>query len=736
MLRAPGLIADPAPEPIAAARLPDAAAQPLRSDPIARVLLISNHLRRRLTTTCIYRKSSNRASFYSIWDGANLCFPWFLRPVPILFRYHLALCVLACTYADAMGGLVRGPYLQMATPQAITLRWRTDPAGKGNVRYGLHPGALTNSLEGAADRTDHEIRLTGLQGAMTYYYAIEVDGESLASGMDYHFTTSPPTGSTGAFQFWALGDAGTAGVGQIAVRDAFAAVHATKPADFMLMLGDNAYPGGSDSEYQAAFFDIYPDFLRQLCVWSCLGNHETYSDPAAPPYFDIFSLPAVAECGGVPSGTERYYSFNYANAHFIVLDSMLSSRLNSGIQAEWLRADLAAVTLPWIIACWHHPPYTKGTHNSDYGTELEEMRTSFLPILENGGVDLVLCGHSHVYERSWFMKNHFGFSQSFSEAQHVIQSGDGRADGNGVYQKFRNGPSAGHGTVYVVCGASGSVGGGPLNHPAMHTSLSTLGSMIISVEDTRLDARFLDKEGGYPDHFSLLKSKNGPVLLPGKPERLALLALPGNQALLRWDDVLAETAYDIGTSVDGIHFSPAGTTSANATSFLLPDLQTGSPIQVRVTARNPSGVHVSAIHSTTYLGTLAGPTPLEQWRFIHFLTTASIPPTLESADPDGDGYINLVEYAVGSDPTRPTALPPLQVVYSALEQKLILTFHRKARPELTYRLQTTASLAPADWQTVFTSRGADNVDSIISVADFAMAPGDLRRFSRLVISVE
>src|SRR5690606_119797 len=114
------------------------------------------------------------------------------------------------------------------------------------------------------------------------------------------------------------------------------------------------------------------------------------------------TFPTAGEAGGVPSGTEKYYSFDYGNVHFICLDSMSSDRSSTGPMATWLREDLESTTQDWVIAFFHHPPYSKGSHNSDNPTgsdrELLEMREGILPILEAGGVDLVLSGHSHSYE--------------------------------------------------------------------------------------------------------------------------------------------------------------------------------------------------------------------------------------------------------------------------------------------------------------------------------------------------
>ena len=122
----------------------------------------------------------------------------------------------------------------------------------------------------------------------------------------------------------------------------------------------------------------------------------------------------------MPSETEHFYSFNYANIHFISLDSITANRRPDGRMATWLAKDLAAVTATWTIVLFHHPPYTKGSHDSDSKTDsggrLGDMRRNLLPILEEGGVDLVLCGHSHSYERSFLLDGHYEHSTNLVAA--------------------------------------------------------------------------------------------------------------------------------------------------------------------------------------------------------------------------------------------------------------------------------------------------------------------------------
>src|SRR5207253_7504611 len=134
--------------------------------------------------------------------------------------------------------------------------------------------------------------------------------------------------------------------------------------------------------------------------------------------------------------------------------SELSSRATNGPMLTWLRADLAANTKDWLIAFWHSPPYSHGSHDSDDMGEdnLIEMRQRVVPILESYGVDLVLCGHSHCYERSFLLAGHYGFSTSLLPNM-IKYSGSGRPADTGLYIQLFGGPSPHQGAVYVVNGA-------------------------------------------------------------------------------------------------------------------------------------------------------------------------------------------------------------------------------------------------------------------------------------------
>lgn len=410
--------------------------------------------------------------------------------------------------AESGPALVRGPYLQMRTPTSLVVRWRTDSPTDGVVRFGNAPWSLTSSVSHPQPLTEHILTLSGLEPNTRYFYTVGSSSSTMAGGdPDHTFVTAPPPHAAQSRRIWVLGDSGRADANVRAVRDAYADYVGDLPTDLWLMLGDNAYVSGTDLEYQAAVFEMFPSTLRASVLWPTFGNHDAMSADAATqsgPYFDIFSLPSAAQAGGIASQTEAYYAFDDGNVHFVVLDSSESSRAAGSPMLTWLQQDLAANTQDWTVAFWHHPPYSKGSHNSDTEIELMEMRQNALPILEAGGVDLVLCGHSHAYERSYFIDGHYGLSTSFSAAN-IKNGGDGRPGGDGPYTKAQMGPHPHQGTVYVVAGTSGRADGGTLDHPAMFTSLSVLGSLVLDVLGNRLDATFIDDAATVRDSFTIIK---------------------------------------------------------------------------------------------------------------------------------------------------------------------------------------------------------------------------------------
>ncbi len=331
----------------------------------------------------------------------------------------------------------RGPYLQKASPSSITVRWRTDDPTESIIEYGTSLSNLNLTYSNTSPKTEHIAQLNSLSSNTKYYYKIKNNVADLVpSASDLYFQTHPSTGTDQPIRMWILGDPGTANNDQRAVRDAYYNYVGTNHTDGILFLGDNAYNDGTDAQYQnAVFSNMYEDKLKNTVAWSCLGNHDGYStnsNSQTGPYYDIFSFPTAGESGRVASGTEAYYSFDYGNIHFIALESYQTDRSVGGAMYNWAQADIQATTQKWIVAYWHHPPYTKGSHDSDSESNLIQMRQNFLPMLESNGVDLILSGHSHSYERSYLLNGHYGNANSFNSSTHTVGatgSGNGKSDG-------------------------------------------------------------------------------------------------------------------------------------------------------------------------------------------------------------------------------------------------------------------------------------------------------------------
>ncbi|MGE4620348.1 MAG: metallophosphoesterase family protein, partial [Planctomycetota bacterium] len=399
--------------------------------------------------------------------------------------------------------VVRGPYLQMVTSDSIVVRWRTDNPTDSGVRFGTSPGVLTDIVTSTTGVIDHEVSLTGLDPSTRYYYAIGTATEDLAGDtLDHFFVTSPVVGTDEPFRVWSIGDFGTAGAGQLAVRDSYYNFAGADYTNLWLMLGDNAYFNGTDTEYQQAVFNVYEDLLVQTPFTSTRGNHETSSSV----YYGLVTNPTAGQAGGVASGTEAFFSFDYGNVHFVCLDSEGSDLSPLGPMLTWLELDLATTTQDWIIAYFHHPPYTKGTHDSDNpldsGGKMRDMRQNALPVLEAGGVDLTLAGHSHVYERSYLIDGHYGTTGTWNDSLHLVDSGSGDPLGSGSYVKD---PDPNQGAVYIVMGSSGQLGTGTLNHPAMFKSVPALGSIVLDFDGYEMTVTMVRNDGGIEDVFNISK---------------------------------------------------------------------------------------------------------------------------------------------------------------------------------------------------------------------------------------
>lgn len=448
----------------------------------------------------------------------------------------IAVLMLAYSSLHAQS-LLRGPYLQMPTDSSIVVKWRTSTADTGTVHISTTMGGADIMVTETSPTTEHEVLVTGLQPETKYYYYVTTGGNALAGGNSFHyFSTNPIPGTVKPVRIWAIGDFGKGNTEQYQVRNSYTDYTGARGTDVWIWLGDNAYDDGTDQEYQDKVFNIYDTIFRYTPFWPCPGNHDYNSvspiqNTTPPlthtgPYYDIITVPTAAEAGGFPTGHELFYSYDYGNVHMISLNSELGSGINQSHDwtgaypfgsfngspmTDWLHNDLQQNDKPWVIVYFHQPPYSKGSHDSDdfYELYMKAMRENFVPIFNQYGVDMVINGHSHVYERSYPLLEYTGDSEDFDPNTMALTTVSGYDSLSEAYVKLQTGPNANKGTVYAVVGCSASKDSDPdLDHPAMFFGAggdTTLGSFIIDIDSNRLDACFLRMDGKILDHFTILK---------------------------------------------------------------------------------------------------------------------------------------------------------------------------------------------------------------------------------------
>jgi len=408
---------------------------------------------------------------------------------------------LGVTWYGSYGYVDRQPYLQKATTSGIVVKWQTPEAERGCIVYGT--GDDANKICEAKQTRYHRLELTGLRKATTYRYSV-ISASLTIDNKGRSFTTLDENESMKQ-TIWILGDSGHYNKSQQDVKKEMLKLVHGRRIDTWIMLGDNAYPNGTQVQFNRGMFDAYPEMFKTNVLWSVAGNH----DVRRRAFYDIMEFPVHGESGGTASGSEKFYAFEQGNVHFVMLDSDTADRSVDGEMARWLERDLKNNKKLWTVALFHHPPYTKGTHDSDSdkdsGGSMVEMRENIVPILEKYDVDLVLSGHSHTYERSDLMHGHYGYGNTFDPSKYVIWSK------TNDYTKCRTKKPQG-GALYIVAGASsaGHYGINPFSrlHPAMKLGYFTDGSLLLTVEGERMTGEYVTNEGTVLDRFSIVKSSD------------------------------------------------------------------------------------------------------------------------------------------------------------------------------------------------------------------------------------
>ena len=202
-------------------------------------------------------------------------------------------------------------------------------------------------------------------------------------------------------KFLVFGDSGTGDRNQMVVAKAMATAHAKFPFTFAVMVGDNLYGGEKTSDYQKKFEIPYRPLLDAgVKFYASLGNHDDPNQRLYKPF---------------NMNGERYYTFKpeRANVRFFALDS----NYVDAKQLAWLDKELSASGSDWKITFFHHPLYSSGETHGSADLQREQLEPVFL----KHGVNVVLTGHEHFYER---IKPQKGIAYFITGSSAKLRKGD------------------------------------------------------------------------------------------------------------------------------------------------------------------------------------------------------------------------------------------------------------------------------------------------------------------------
>jgi acid phosphatase type 7 len=371
----------------------------------------------------------------------------------------------AAVFAEAPSSpFSKGPYIQFPALDKVTIMWESTTNIPGSVRLGpgLTPdqqlqsvmpvekrsqtsAAGTNSSATAQKRISfylYKATFSDLWPGSVYSYSVELQG---FQSPPCHFRTLDPR--IPQTRFVVYGDSRSDPKMHAAVTAQFAKYE----PDFILHTGDLVAKGTDYSLWSREFFKPAASFLDHVPFFSVIGNHEQDGTN----YLNYFDLP----------GNELWYSFDVGPVHVLALDFRFEKAKHD--QFRFARKDLRASRAPWKLVVLHTPLYNIGGHASDWG------HADYLPLFHETKVDMVLTGHSHMYER---------------------------------FRPLAPKRSAGNWAItHVTTGGGAASLHKALPHPALVTQETTNHFLVIEATPTRLETRAFRVDGSLLDSFTLTK---------------------------------------------------------------------------------------------------------------------------------------------------------------------------------------------------------------------------------------
>ncbi len=295
-------------------------------------------------------------------------------------------------HSDTFGAAADPYHVHLGWPSSdpstsIAFVWRTDADTLASVvEYGTN-GQLTERAEGASflyggatagegPNRVHELKLCGrMKPGTTYTYRVGGEGHW---SPEYSFTTP---GAPGTFDSYRIGFIGDSRGAYETWDDLLLAMEAHSP-DFYVFSGDMVELGPSQAEWDA-WFDASGDVFANKVLVPAHGNHEFL----AVHYFAQFSLP----------NNEEWFSIRYGDLHLVSLNDTVRDQDDRSVhQVDYMNRVFGEHDSSWQVAAHHQAMYSTSTN---HGSDLD-LRSHWEPVYDNFGLDLVVAGHNHVYERS------------------------------------------------------------------------------------------------------------------------------------------------------------------------------------------------------------------------------------------------------------------------------------------------------------------------------------------------
>jgi len=270
----------------------------------------------------------------------------------------------------------------------MSISWLTRFARKTSIQFGTSPENMETITSPSAKTHLHHILLTGLQPNTIYYYSLGIKTSTFPTNAVFSFKTAPDVNE--AFKVIIVGDMQPGPGKLLHAGDLVAKGIVAENPDFVIQLGDLAIDGGFPIfwHYTAQNF---PQYAATAPFQIAVGNHD-YGGAGlgAHNFRNAFPHPYESDSG-------LYYSFDYASAHFIMIDNFDAGGYTmTDVQKIWVEQDIIDAQTrgqDWIFINFHHTMFTTGTSSQNIA-----VQSWLAPLAEKYNVDGVFFGHDHHYE--------------------------------------------------------------------------------------------------------------------------------------------------------------------------------------------------------------------------------------------------------------------------------------------------------------------------------------------------